>query len=91
MAKSAKRVPGATTLMSDLARAGTLQVSTVFSQYPNTPFKYSSPSLRLTFEEGVAMLHAAGVMVDPFEDLSTADERTLGKLVKVRAAPRAVP
>eukprot|EP00241_Pyramimonas_parkeae_P016227 CAMPEP_0114301668 /NCGR_PEP_ID=MMETSP0059-20121206/14238_1 /TAXON_ID=36894 /ORGANISM="Pyramimonas parkeae, Strain CCMP726" /LENGTH=530 /DNA_ID=CAMNT_0001424439 /DNA_START=97 /DNA_END=1689 /DNA_ORIENTATION=+ len=70
------------TMFDGLSKDNADLVSTVFSQYPNTPFKYSSPSLRLTFEEGVAMLHAAGVMVDPFEDLSTADERTLGKLVK---------
>mmetsp|Transcript_29880 Transcript_29880/g.41342 ORF Transcript_29880/g.41342 Transcript_29880/m.41342 type:complete len:576 (+) Transcript_29880:122-1849(+) len=57
-------------------------VSTVHEQYPAEPFEYKSPSLRLTFEEGIAMLHSVGVMVDALDDLSTETERVLGKLVK---------
>ena len=61
----------------------TKELETVNSQYPFEPLEYLRPSLRLTFEEGVKMLHDAGFTdVDPLDDLSTETERTLGKLVK---------
>jgi len=52
-------------------------------QYPFTPIKYNRPTLRLKFSEGVQMLQAAGsTTAQPLEDLSTPDEKLLGKLVK---------
>ncbi|PKU83171.1 aspartate--tRNA ligase 2, cytoplasmic [Dendrobium catenatum] len=50
-------------------------------QFPFKPLKYLRKTLRLTFEEGVKMLKEAGVEVDPFGDLNTEAERTLGRLV----------
>ncbi|XP_020594784.1 aspartate--tRNA ligase 2, cytoplasmic-like [Phalaenopsis equestris] len=50
-------------------------------QVPFKPLKYLRKTLRLTFEEGVQMLKDAGVEVDPFGDLNTEAERTLGRLV----------
>jgi len=38
--------------------------------------------LRLDFSEGVKMLHEAGVEQDPFDDLSTVNEKKLGELVR---------
>jgi len=70
------------TMFDGLSKDNADLVSTVFTQYPQEPFQYLQKSLRLTFAEGIAMLHEAGVMVDPLEDLSTANERILGKLVK---------
>jgi aspartyl/asparaginyl-tRNA synthetase len=70
------------TMFDGLSKDNAELVSTVFTQYPQEPFQYLQKSLRLTFAEGIAMLHEAGVMVDPMDDLSTANERILGKLVK---------
>jgi len=61
----------------------TKELETINAQYPFEPLEYLKPSLRLTFEEGVAMLQEAGFTdVDPLGDLSTETERALGKLVK---------
>jgi len=58
------------------------ELEAVRAQHPFEPLAYCRPSLRLTFAEGVEMLAAAGVEVDPFGDLSTETERVLGRLVK---------
>ena len=60
-----------------------LRLKVVSQQYPYEPLKYLRPTLRLEFPEGIKMLQDAGVEdVDPLGDLSTAQERTLGELVK---------
>jgi aspartyl/asparaginyl-tRNA synthetase len=58
------------------------ELAAVNAQHPFEPLQYLRPSLRLTFEEGIAMLAEAGLQVDPFGDLSTETERVLGRLVK---------
>ncbi|KAK8935682.1 hypothetical protein KSP39_PZI014024 [Platanthera zijinensis] len=50
-------------------------------QFPFKPLKYLQKTLLLTFEEGIKMLKDAGVEIDPFGDLNTESERTLGRLV----------
>lgn len=60
------------------------EINTVFKQYPAEPFKFLEPSLRLEFPEAVAMLREAGVEMDDEEDLSTPNEKFLGKLVKAK-------
>lgn len=66
--------------------AMTTELAAVNAQHPFEPLQYLRSGLRLTFVEGVAMLAAAGVVVDPFGDLSTETERILGKLVKEKYA-----
>lgn len=58
------------------------ELATINAQYPFEPLKYLRGGLRLTFPEGIKMLHDAGYDVDPLEDLSTETERVLGQLVK---------
>jgi aspartyl-tRNA synthetase len=59
------------------------ELNVVAQQYPYEPLQYARPTLRLEFPEGIKMLQDAGVEdVDPLGDLSTAQERTLGELVK---------
>jgi aspartyl-tRNA synthetase len=72
-------------MFNGLSQGDAALVATVNQQYPAEPFKFCTPSLRLTFAEGIKMLQDAGVEVDPLGDLSTATERVLGKLVKVRS------
>ncbi|XP_073503358.1 aspartate--tRNA ligase, cytoplasmic isoform X1 [Phyllobates terribilis] len=58
------------------------EIQTVGKQYPSEPFKFLEPTLRLEYREGVAMLHEAGVEMGDEEDLSTPNEKLLGRLVK---------
>jgi aspartyl-tRNA synthetase len=48
------------------------------------PFKFLDPPLRLEFHEAVSMLRAAGIEMDDEEDLSTPNEKLLGRLVKAK-------
>jgi aspartyl-tRNA synthetase len=60
------------------------EIATVGRQYPAEPFKFLEPTLRLEFAEGVAMLREAGIEMGDEEDLNTANEKLLGKLVKAK-------
>ena len=58
------------------------QLKAVNGQYPFEPFKFLETPLKLTFEEGVALLKENGIDQDVHEDLDTPTEKALGKLVK---------
>jgi aspartyl-tRNA synthetase len=60
------------------------EIAAVNKQYPAEPFRFLEPSLILDFPEGVAMLREAGVEMGDEEDLSTTNEKFLGKLVKAK-------
>jgi len=60
------------------------EIEAVCQQYPMEPFKFLDPPLRLEYAEGVAMLKQAGVEMDEEEDLSTPNEKLLGRLVKAK-------
>lgn len=61
------------------------EIAAVKAQYPHEDFKWSNPALRITFAEGIAMLQANGYPdKDPLSDLTTAEERVLGGLVKAK-------
>ncbi|KAI9317100.1 hypothetical protein BX666DRAFT_1942197 [Dichotomocladium elegans] len=58
------------------------EIEAVKRQYPFEDFEFLPKTLRLKFADGIKMLREAGVEVDDFEDLSTPNEKLLGKLVK---------
>ena len=58
------------------------ELEVIRKQYPFEDFKVKEPVVRLNFKDGVKMLHEAGIEQEPLEDLSTATEKALGKLVK---------
>ena len=58
------------------------QLKAVNGQYPFEPFKFLETPLKLTFEEGVALLKENGIDQNVHEDLDTPTEKALGKLVK---------
>ena len=58
------------------------EIEAVRAQYPFEDFKFCDPALRLTYPEGVALLNAAGVEMTVEDDLTTANEKLLGKIVK---------
>lgn len=60
------------------------EIATINKQYPSEPFKFLEPSLRLEYVEGVQMLRDNGVEMDEEDDLSTPNEKFLGRLVKAK-------
>ncbi|XP_075165675.1 aspartyl-tRNA synthetase [Haematobia irritans] len=60
------------------------EIAAVGQQYKVEPFKFLEPPLILEFSEGVAMLREAGVETGDEEDLSTPNEKLLGRLVKAK-------
>lgn len=60
------------------------EIETVANQFPAEPFKFLDPPLRLEFLEGINMLRATGLELEDDEDLSTPNEKLLGKLVKAK-------
>ncbi|EDW10397.1 aspartate--tRNA ligase, cytoplasmic [Drosophila mojavensis] len=60
------------------------EIEAVGQQYKVEPFKFLEPPLILQFAEGVAMLREAGIETGDEEDLSTPNEKLLGRLVKAK-------
>lgn len=58
------------------------EIAVIKQQYPFEDFKFLPKTLRLNFSEAIALLRENGVEVGDYDDLSTANERFLGKLVK---------
>lgn len=60
------------------------EIRTICEQYPVEPFKFLNPPLILEFPTAVNMLRDAGVEIGDEEDLSTPNEKLLGRLVKTK-------
>lgn len=60
------------------------EIETVAQQFAVEPFKFLDPPLCLSFSTGLKMLREAGITIGDEDDLSTPDEKLLGKLVKVK-------
>lgn len=60
------------------------EIQAVGQQFKVEPFKFLEPPLILQFSEGVAMLREAGIETGDEEDLSTPNEKLLGRLVKAK-------
>ncbi|XP_017299434.1 aspartate--tRNA ligase, cytoplasmic [Diaphorina citri] len=61
-----------------------VEIAQVAQQYPMEEFTFLEPPLILQFWTAVDMLKEAGVEIDYFEDLSTPNEKLLGKIVKAK-------
>ncbi len=64
------------------------EVGVVSQQFPAEPFAFLDPPLKLDYIEGVRMLREVGVEMEEEEDLSTTNEKLLGRLVKERYSKR---
>lgn len=60
------------------------EIKAVGNQYNVESFKFLEPPLRLKFWQGVAMLRDVGIEMDDEEDLSTPNEKLLGRLVRAK-------
>lgn len=54
----------------------------VNQQFPFEPFLFLEEPLMLTFQEGVELLKEAGFEQNPFVDITTTNEKMLGKIVR---------
>lgn len=59
-------------------------IAAVGQQYPVEPFKFLDPPLRLEFSQGIKLLAEVGVTLGEEDDLSTMDEKLLGKIIKTK-------
>uniref|UniRef100_A0A5S6Q9S2 Aspartate--tRNA ligase, cytoplasmic n=1 Tax=Trichuris muris TaxID=70415 RepID=A0A5S6Q9S2_TRIMR len=59
-----------------------VEIETVRKQYPAEPFTFLKPSLVLSYPEGIKLLREHGEVIGDFDDLSTAQEKQLGRIVK---------
>lgn len=59
-------------------------IEAVRQQYNVEPFKFLDPPLKLEFSDAIELLAEAGVTLGEEDDLSTPDEKLLGKLVKAK-------
>lgn len=57
------------------------EIATIHRQYPAEPFKFLEKTLVLKFPDAVSMLREAGAEMGDEDDLTTANEKSLGKLV----------
>ena len=58
------------------------ELAAVKNQYPFEDFEFLEEPLVLNFKEAIALLRESGEEVGDFDDLSTPQEKKLGKLVK---------
>jgi len=60
------------------------EIAAINKQYKSEPFSFLDPPLKLNYSEGVAMLREAGIEMEDDEDLSTPNEKLLGRMVKAK-------
>ena len=60
------------------------EIEAVGVQYNVDSFKFLEPPLKLKYSDGIALLRGAGVDLNDEEDLSTPNEKLLGRLVKAK-------
>eukprot|EP00730_Choanoeca_flexa_P017543 TRINITY_DN8464_c0_g1_i1.p1 TRINITY_DN8464_c0_g1~~TRINITY_DN8464_c0_g1_i1.p1 ORF type:complete len:604 (+),score=166.53 TRINITY_DN8464_c0_g1_i1:41-1852(+) len=58
------------------------EIEVINKQFNREPFKWLEPSLVLQWPEAIAMLREAGEEIGDFDDISTPQEKLLGRLVK---------
>jgi aspartyl-tRNA synthetase len=71
-----------TQIFKGLEKNYSTEIATIRNQYPSEPFQFLEPALRLEYSEGVKLLNENGIKMGDEEDLSTANEKFLGKLVR---------
>ena len=71
-------------IFKELKRRYGKEIDLVRKQYPMEEFKLpdNDKVVKITYKEGIAMLREAGKEIGDFEDLSTENEKLLGKLVR---------
>ncbi|CAO1614758.1 unnamed protein product [Parajaminaea phylloscopi] len=71
-------------IFSELPKRYAKEIATVRKQFPGEDFLVPDKLVRLEFPEAVKMLREAGQEMGDYDDLSTEQERVLGRLVRER-------
>jgi len=71
-----------TQIFKGLAARFADEIAIINKQYPCEPFEFVEPALRLEYRDGLALLAQVGVQMGSEDDLSTENERILGRIVK---------
>ncbi|PVU90684.1 hypothetical protein BB561_004776 [Smittium simulii] len=69
-------------IFSNLEKQYSHEIEIINRQYPFEPLKFTDKPLKLDFKDAVSLLREAGVEMGDHDDLSTANERILGKIVR---------
>jgi aspartyl-tRNA synthetase len=69
-------------IFENLEKRFAKELKVVGDQYPFEPFVCKNPVVRISFKDGVKMLLEAKYQQDPLEDLTSENEKALGRLVK---------
>lgn len=69
-------------LFKGLEKTFASEIAIIRKQYNAEPFQFVEPALRLEYSEGVRILNENGIDMKDDEDLSTANEKFLGKVIK---------
>ena len=69
-------------LFKGLQKEYAKEIEVVNRQYPAEAFKFLEPSLRIEFCEAVKLLRENGIEMDDEDDLTTANEKLLGRIIK---------
>ncbi|CAO1633837.1 unnamed protein product [Sympodiomycopsis kandeliae] len=69
-------------IFQELPKRYSKEIATVRKQYPGEDFLVPDKVVRLEFPEAVSMLRSAGHEMGDYDDLSTEQERVLGRLVR---------
>lgn len=64
------------------------EIEAVRQQYNVEPFKFLDPPLKLEFSDAIELLAEVGVTLGEEDDLSTPDEKLLGKIIKSKVSFR---
>ncbi|CAF1458464.1 unnamed protein product [Rotaria sordida] len=69
-------------IFKGLAERFATEIAIINKQYPCEPFEFVEPALRLEYQDGLALLGEVSVQMGSEDDLSTENERILGRIVK---------
>lgn len=69
-------------IFSELPKRYSKEIATVRKQYPSEDFLVPEKVVRLEFPEAIKMLREAGQEIGDYDDMSTEQERVLGRLVR---------
>ncbi|KAF7495681.1 Aspartate--tRNA ligase [Sarcoptes scabiei] len=69
-------------LFKGLQKEYSKEIELINRQYPSEPFQFLEPSLRINYCEAVQLLRDNGIEMGDEDDLNTANEKFLGKLIK---------
>lgn len=69
-------------IFSNLEKRFAAELKAINQQFEFEPFKCKYPVVKITFEEGIALLKEHGVEWDPLTDLDTPTERKLGEIIR---------